>query len=321
MKHAASLSLDLDNQWSYMKIHGDAGWEAYPSYLPVVVPRIIDFLRRRAITLSIFIVGKDASIDANRCWLKMLADAGHEICNHSFQHEPWLHLYSREQLCAELDQAEQAIKAATGKMPQGFRGPGFSLSADLLDELSARGYRFDASTFPTFIGPLARAYYFMTARMSKEERQTRGALFGSVKDALRPNKPYWWQLADERELLEIPVSTMPLVRVPFHFSYLIYLAKIAYPLARLYLAIALGLCRLTRTEPSILLHPLDFLGAEDAPVLKFFPGMQVDAETKLQWMNGFFDQLQKHFELLPMGEHASRIVERDRAPRGYGFSR
>src|SRR6185295_9124655 len=28
-----SLGLDLDNLWSYMKIHGDAGWDQYPSYL------------------------------------------------------------------------------------------------------------------------------------------------------------------------------------------------------------------------------------------------------------------------------------------------
>ncbi len=28
-----SLSLDLDNKWSYLKTHGDAGWDAFPSYL------------------------------------------------------------------------------------------------------------------------------------------------------------------------------------------------------------------------------------------------------------------------------------------------
>ena len=32
-KPLASLSLDLDNQWSYMKTHGDPGWESLPSYL------------------------------------------------------------------------------------------------------------------------------------------------------------------------------------------------------------------------------------------------------------------------------------------------
>ena len=40
----ATLSLDLDNQWSYMKTHGDAGWETFPSYLDVAVPRILDLL-------------------------------------------------------------------------------------------------------------------------------------------------------------------------------------------------------------------------------------------------------------------------------------
>ena len=45
-KPIASLSLDLDNKWSYLKTHGDKGWEAYPTYLPVVVPRFLDVLRQ-----------------------------------------------------------------------------------------------------------------------------------------------------------------------------------------------------------------------------------------------------------------------------------
>ena len=58
---------------------------------------------------------------------------------------------------------------AESRDPRGFRGPGFSLSAATLRVLERRGYIYDASTFPTFLGPLARAYYFMTAKLSKEE--------------------------------------------------------------------------------------------------------------------------------------------------------
>ena len=43
-KPLASLSLDLDDQWTYMKTHGDPEWEQYPSYLSYAVPRILDFL-------------------------------------------------------------------------------------------------------------------------------------------------------------------------------------------------------------------------------------------------------------------------------------
>jgi peptidoglycan/xylan/chitin deacetylase (PgdA/CDA1 family) len=166
MKPRASLSLDLDNPWSYLKTRGQRGWESFPTYLPLVIPRVLDFLAARDLTISFFVVGQDAALEVNRAPLRSLADAGHEIGNHSFHHQPWLHLSSEAEIEAELGQAEEVIEAATGKRPAGFRGPGFSLSAATLRVLARRGCGYDTSTFPAFLGPLARAYYFMTARMS-----------------------------------------------------------------------------------------------------------------------------------------------------------
>ena len=114
-KPIASLSLDLDNQWSYMKIHGDSGWETFPSYLDLVVPRFLDFFQQHNLKLTVFIVGQDAALAKNHQALKAIADAGHEIGNHSFHHEPWLHLYSPEEIAQELTQAEEHIVKATGK--------------------------------------------------------------------------------------------------------------------------------------------------------------------------------------------------------------
>ena len=124
----ASLSLDLDNEWSYLKTHGDAAWKSFPSYLDIVVPRVIDVLRRHSLRITVFVVGQDAALEKNRTALRALADAGHEIGNHSFNHEPWLHRYGRTELEAELRRSTDAIAAATGAHPRGFRGPGFSVS-------------------------------------------------------------------------------------------------------------------------------------------------------------------------------------------------
>src|SRR5690349_20621843 len=99
-KPLASLSLDLDNKWSYMKTHGDEGWDRYPSYLDRVVPRVLEILAARNLKITFFIVGQDAALDSNRAALRAIADAGHEIGNHSFHHEPWLHLYSPEEVAA-----------------------------------------------------------------------------------------------------------------------------------------------------------------------------------------------------------------------------
>src|SRR5262245_65486240 len=97
-KPIASLSLDLDNKWSYLKTHGDGGWESYPSYLDVVVPRFLSVLAELKLKVTVFVVGQDAALPKNHTALASIAAAGHEIGNHSFHHEPWLHRYSHKQI-------------------------------------------------------------------------------------------------------------------------------------------------------------------------------------------------------------------------------
>jgi len=313
MKPIASLSLDLDNEWSYLKTHGDPGWESMPSYLDCVVPRVLEILERRGLRITFFIVGQDAALAKNKHALGQLVPAGHEIGNHSFRHEPWLHLYSEEELERELSQAELHIEAATGRRPDAFRGPGFSLSETTLRVLLRRGYRYDASTLPTFLGPLARAYYFMTAKLEPEERAKRAKLFGSVRDGLRPIRPYRWRLA-EGTILEIPVTTLPFFRVPIHLSYVLYLSLFSPWLARAYFEAALRTCRLAGVEPSILLHPLDFLGAEDVPSLGFFPAMRLSAAQKLERVERCLERMQALFDVRSLGEHATAAGGRPALP-------
>lgn len=303
-KPLASLSLDLDNLWSYQRTHGDAGWESFPSYFDVLIPRVLNILAEERLTITWFVVGKDADIPANVPYLKMLADAGHEIGNHSYMHEPWLHLYSKQQIVEEFRKTEVVLQAATGRTPKVFRGPGFSFSGDVLRVLMERGYTADCSTFPTFLGPLARLYYFATARhFTEEEKQQRKQLFGSFSEGFRPLSSYEWA-EGESSLVELPVTTMPVFRVPIHFSYLLYLACYAPWLSKLYFSLALKMCRLTKTEPSILLHPLDFLGGDDLEELRFFPAMKMPAAKKLALARHFLGTIRSQFTCVTIGEHA-----------------
>ncbi|MEM8503508.1 MAG: polysaccharide deacetylase family protein [Cyanobacteria bacterium P01_D01_bin.1] len=309
-KALASLSLDLDNQWSYMKIHGDEGWEQFPSYFDTVVPRFLSFLEELDLKVTVFVVGQDAALQKNRRALRAIALAGHEIGNHSFHHESWLHLHSDADIETELAQAEAAIAQATGHKPTGFRGPGFSLSASVLNILANRGYQYDASTFPTFLGPLARAYYFMTAKdLTPAEKEKRKMLFGGFKDGFQPLKPYQW-LGTSRPLVEIPVTTMPVFKVPIHFSYVLYLASFSSAIALLYFRIALLMCRLTKTQPSLLLHPLDFLDEKDVPELAFFPAMKLPSYKKKIVLSKALKAMGKQFEIVPMSTHAQSVQRR-----------
>ncbi|MDQ6787056.1 MAG: polysaccharide deacetylase family protein [Acidobacteriota bacterium] len=307
MKPIASLSLDLDNKWSYMKTHGDAGWESFPSYLDVIVPRSLEFLRTRNLNVTYFIVGQDATRAENSDAIRQISEAKHEIGNHSFNHEPWLHLYSKQQLTEEFEKTENALEKVTGQKTVGFRGPGYSLSPTVLEVLAERNYEYDCSTLPTYIAPIARAYYFFKSpEMSVEEREKRKKLFGNFSDGFQSLKPYKWQIG-AKTLTEIPVTTLPLFKTPIHFSYLLYLATFSEFAAKTYFKIALNFCVLNRLAPSLLLHPLDFLDGTDASELKFFPAMNLAASKKMELLSDFLAQFSAHYTLKNVRQHAASV--------------
>ena len=311
-KPLASLSLDLDDQWSYMKVHGDDGWDLYPSYLDIVVPFFLDIFDEMNIKITFFIVGQDAAIEKNHNILKSIVDRGHEIGNHSFHHESWLKTYSKEKIENEIILAEDAIFKATGQRSRCFRGPGFSWSNDLLEVLEKRNYIFDASILPTYISPLMRKYYFWKSKLSKEERESRKELFGSFKEGFYSLKPFKWKLKNGGSLLEIPVTTMPVFKIPFHLSYLLFISGFSMLLMKAYLNFSLFMCKLTRTSPSILLHPLDLISGDKVPQLAFFPGMNMKTEKKIEVFKYALLQISKKFTVLPMLKFASEFKSQNK---------
>lgn len=306
----ASISLDLDDKWTYLKTHGNPEWEDYPSYLDIVVPRILKFLEKKQLNITFFIVGKDASITKNHEILNQISSAGHDIANHSFHHDPWLHLYSEQKIHEELSLAEASIMKATGKKTTGFRGPGFSHSAQLLKALIERDYMYDASTLPNFLSPLARTYFLSTSKLSREEKNKRKKLFGKFSDGFRPNKTYQWEHKG-KSLLEIPVTTFPGFKVPIHASYIIYFSIYSASLARFYFKSAVNLCKITGVQPSILLHPLDFIGIDDTKDLVFFPAMQHKSNWKIKILEQVIQVLQSQFDLVDMNKFAVSEISKN----------
>jgi hypothetical protein len=113
---------------------------------------------------------------------------------------------------------------------------------------------------------------------------------------------------------------MPLFKLPIHASYLLYLGQYSRAAAAAYFRTALAMCRLMRVEPSILLHPLDFLGADDDRDLAFFPAMSLPAATKIAVVEEAIDRLAAQFRIVPMREHAAAWTARLGRPAPSGSS-
>jgi hypothetical protein len=153
-------------------------------------------------------------------------------------------------------------------------------------------------------------YYFWNSKLTKEERESRKELFGSYKEGFYPLKPFIWKLNNNKTLLEIPVTTMPLFKIPFHLSYLLYISGYSMGLMKVYLNFSLWMCKITKTSPSILLHPLDLISGDKVPQLAFFPGMNIPTEKKVKVFKYALERLKKDFEILPMLEFANKLIEK-----------
>ncbi|MGB9792682.1 MAG: polysaccharide deacetylase family protein [Thermacetogeniaceae bacterium] len=105
----------------------------------VTTPQILDILKSYGVKATFFVTGHNARL--NPGVLRRIAEEGHAIGNHSFSHD--YNLYRNPSaFAADLDQAEEAIQAATGLRPTLYRPPGgtYHLTPELREILAKKGY-------------------------------------------------------------------------------------------------------------------------------------------------------------------------------------
>jgi peptidoglycan/xylan/chitin deacetylase (PgdA/CDA1 family) len=218
----ASVSVDLDPVECYYRIHALEGApvpdaEARYTVLRRCLPRFRDLFARHGVRATFFVVGRDLTEDrAGRALLADLARDGHELANHSFSHPYDLVRLGSAAIAGEIDRAHQEISACTGTPPVGFRAPGYEVSADVIDMLRARDYRYDSSAFPSL--PYYGAKAAVMGLMQLVGRKS-GSILGSPRVLAAPRRPYrpaagWPYRAGELDIVELPMAVTPVMRWP-----------------------------------------------------------------------------------------------------------
>lgn len=204
----AAVSIDLDEMSRYAAIHGieeSLGGAAHAVYRHCV-PRFLDWLRAESIPATFFVVGEDLARPENA---RMIADAhqaGHEIANHSHSHFYDLVRRSEETMRDEVVRGADAIEAACGMRPVGFRAPGYSVSDSLFEVLEASGVTYDSSVFPCPSYYAAKAAALATIALRSRKSASildNPAVLRAPRRPYRVGSPYWRRGAG---LLELPIG-------------------------------------------------------------------------------------------------------------------
>ena len=217
-RRVCSLSVDLDPISCYYRIHalGPPPAGIAEVIAKKAVPRFLETFARHGVRATFFVVGSDLESTAVRRLVKDIAVAGHELGNHSYAHPYDLARLPRARVREEIRRCHDLLGTAIGVTPEGFRAPGYDLSADIVDELGALGYRYDSSIFP------APGYYAVKAAILTGLRlmgRKSGAVMTNPRALLAPADPYRpdprapWSRG-QATLVELPIAVTPGLRVP-----------------------------------------------------------------------------------------------------------
>lgn len=123
-------------------------WGGFESRVALGVSRLLDLLSRHQARATFFVLGWVA--ERHPALIRLIANAGHEIGSHGWDHVRVTAQTSRE-FRASIRHSKRLLEDLVGLPVAGFRAPSFSIvrgRESALDVLIEEGYRYDSSLFP-----------------------------------------------------------------------------------------------------------------------------------------------------------------------------
>jgi peptidoglycan/xylan/chitin deacetylase (PgdA/CDA1 family) len=309
MRKLACVSVNLDGLPHYCRVHGLDERTLPPAGATAVgrraTERFADLLDRRHLPGTFFAVGEDLEDGPSAMAIAEAARLGHEIGNHSHTHDFAISRKAPALVANELGRAGDAIEALCGRRPAGFRAPGYAMSGTVLAALEEQGYLYDSSVFPS--GPYYVAKELVVLGLAKLGRAS-----ASIRDRpsvlLAPREPYRPDPRDpyrrgSAKLIELPVATVPVNRLPFIGTFLVSLPKVV--VASLYQRMR------RRSFLNLEFHGIDLLDESDgasSELARAQRDLAIPAGVKRQRLAELLEWVRNDFEVVTLEEAAKRLA-------------
>lgn len=143
------LTFDIEDWYNCDFVSGDFNWDKYECRIYEGVHRILNELDKRNLEGTFFCLGWLA--EKHPTIIREIADKGHEIGCHSYQHELSFR-FTPEQFIEDTLKSKKLIEDVIGREIILFRAPGFSITEQniwAIDCLVEMGFKYDCSVFPS----------------------------------------------------------------------------------------------------------------------------------------------------------------------------
>jgi len=146
-----ALTVDVEDWYQVSGFEAVVRREDWPAYASRVVRNtglVLDLLAAKRVHATFFCLGWVAA--RHPALLREIAARGHEVASHGWDHR-LATTFTPEGFRADLRRTADAITAACGVVPRGYRAPSFSVAPSNLwvfDVLRDEGYAYSSSVFP-----------------------------------------------------------------------------------------------------------------------------------------------------------------------------
>lgn len=294
----ATIQIDLDGYWVLLQLLGHSAERKSDPLFESGLPRVLELFDRHRIQGTFFVNAVDLKDVRKRKLIEQVAEAGHELANHGFNHVYFSRLSSAEK-ARNIAESSEALAEFLGKPVAGFRAPGYDMDSEGLSLLEEHGYLYDSSVFPTSVTVLLSVYQRLLAGRSQTSYPWLNQLFAPC-GPYRPASTSLYR-GGGRRILEIPVTVLPGLRLPLSFSYGAILGA-WYLRGGLWLAIRSG------RPVNFLFHLLDFADPIQDPLFKWVPGVRLPLSRRLALADGILRFFRHRTEILPTFELYRRLT-------------
>lgn len=228
MMNQKSVNINLNFDSLFFPLTIDRQMVNDPSFFSIA-DRFFEFSHKYNFKFTIFIIGRDLENPNVAARVRSWAEAGHEIGNHSYTHNPNLGSLPKKEMEFEVLKSHELITQCIGQEPKGFISPSWSTSGDLIGILIRAGYQYDTSIFPSYFQYLVLLKLMF---LSGQKHPNFHPSFGLRRDKwaffFAPRQPYFikpesltTKQADGLLMMPLPVASA--LRIPcWHTMYFVF---------------------------------------------------------------------------------------------------
>jgi peptidoglycan/xylan/chitin deacetylase (PgdA/CDA1 family) len=216
-RRLCAISVDLDEIRHYYAIHGlkPASPASQRAVYERALPRFAELAATERLPLTLFVVGADLAWPDNGARLRALAAAGHELGNHTYDHQYDLTRRGEQHIEAQIERANDVIATRAGQRPTGFRAPGYTITDVVYRALRSSGMAYSSSVFPCPYYYAAKAAVVSALRLAGKPSSSivsGPGVLTAPRAPYRVGEPYFRVGSG---MLELPIQVTPVLRLPF----------------------------------------------------------------------------------------------------------